>query len=93
MEPTARVCLRVSPGARKTEIAGRHGDAWKVRVTAPAEGGRANDAVLKLLAERLGLPRRSLSIVSGQTGRDKVVQMAGIDSQETERRLEQDVRS
>ncbi|HXZ57285.1 MAG TPA: DUF167 domain-containing protein [Gaiellaceae bacterium] len=93
MEPTARVRLRVSPGARKTEIAGRHGDAWKVRVTAPAEGGRANDAVLKLLAERLGLPRRSLSIVSGQTGRDKVVQMAGIDSQETDRRLEQDVRS
>jgi uncharacterized protein (TIGR00251 family) len=93
MEATARVRLRVSPGARKTEIAGRHGDAWKVRVAAPAEGGRANDAVLKLLAQRLGLPRRSLSIVSGQTGRDKVVQMAGIDSQETERRLASQVRS
>jgi uncharacterized protein len=92
MEATARVRLRVSPGARKTEIAGRHGDAWKVRVAAPAEGGRANDAVLKLLAQRLGLPRRSLSIVSGQTGRDKVVQMAGIDSQETERRLASQVR-
>jgi uncharacterized protein len=88
MEPTARVRLRVSPGARKTELAGRYGDAWKVRVAAPAEGGRANDAVLKLLAERLGLPRRALSIVSGRTGRDKVVQMAGIDPRETERRLE-----
>ena len=88
MEPSARVRLRVSPGARKTEIAGRHGDAWKVRVAAPAEGGRANDAVLKLLAERVGLPRRALSIVSGHTGRDKVVRMAGIGPRETERRLE-----
>lgn len=88
MEPSARVRLRVSPGARKTEIAGRHGDAWKVRVAAPAEGGRANDAVLKLLAERVGLPRRALSIVSGHTARDKVVRMAGIDPRETERRLE-----
>ena len=88
MEASARVRLRVSPGARKTEIAGRHGDAWKVRVAAPAEDGRANEAVLKLLAERVGLPRRSLSIVSGRTGRDKVVHMAGIDARETERRLE-----
>jgi len=88
MEASARVRLRVSPGARKTEIAGRHGDAWKVRVAAPAEDGRANEAVLKLLAERVGLPRRSLSIVSGRTGRDKVVRMAGIDARETERRLE-----
>jgi hypothetical protein len=88
MDPSARVRLRVSPGARTTEIAGRYGDAWKVRVAAPAEDGRANAAVLKLLAERLGLPRRALSIVSGHTGRDKVVRMAGIDPRETERRLE-----
>ena len=51
-----RVRLRVSPGA-DTELAGRHGDGWKVRVAAPPERGRANDAVLDLLAERLGLPR------------------------------------
>jgi len=42
---------------------------------------------LKLLAERLGLPRHALSIVSSQRGRDKVVQMAGLDPRETERRL------
>jgi uncharacterized protein YggU (UPF0235/DUF167 family) len=44
--------------------------------------------MLKLLAERVGLPRRALSIVSGHTGRDKVVRMAGIGPRETERRLE-----
>jgi uncharacterized protein (TIGR00251 family) len=88
MEPTARVRLRVSPGARRSEIAGRYGEGWKVRVAAPAEAGRANDAVLALLSDRLELPRRSLTIVSGHTARDKVVELAGIDANESERRLE-----
>ena len=86
--PSTRVRLRVSPGARQTELVGRHGEGWKVRVAAPPEGGRANDAVLDLLARELSLPRRSLSIVSGQTGREKVVLMDGIDRAETERRLD-----
>jgi uncharacterized protein (TIGR00251 family) len=88
-EPSTRVRLRVSPGARHSELVGRHGDGWKVRVTAPPEDGRANDAVLDLLAERLDLPRRSLSIVSGQTAREKVVRMEGIDRAESERRLQE----
>jgi uncharacterized protein (TIGR00251 family) len=86
--PSARVRLRVSPGARRDELVGQHGEGWKVRVAAPPEGGRANDAVLDLLARELSLPRRSLSIVSGQTAREKVVLMEGIDRAESERRLE-----
>jgi uncharacterized protein len=86
--PTTRVRLRVSPGARRTELAGRHGDGWKVRVSAAPERGRANDAVLNLLAKTLELPRRSLSIVSGHGSREKVVLMEGIGPAETERRLE-----
>jgi uncharacterized protein (TIGR00251 family) len=85
---STRVRLRVSPGAKRNELVGRHGEGWKVRVAAPPEGGRANDAVLDLLARELSLPRRSLSIVSGQAAREKVVQMEGIDRAETERRLE-----
>ena len=85
---STRVRLRVSPGARRNELVGRFGEGWKVRVAAPPEGGRANDAVLDLLARELSLPRRSLSIVSGQTAREKVVQMEGIDRAESERRLE-----
>jgi uncharacterized protein (TIGR00251 family) len=88
-EPSTRVRLRVSPGARRSELVGRHGGGWKVRVTAPPEDGRANDAVLDLLAERLGLPRRSLSIVSGHKAREKVVRLEGIDRAESERRLEE----
>jgi uncharacterized protein (TIGR00251 family) len=87
MDGSTRVRVRVSPGARKTELAGRHGNAFKVRVSAPPEGGRANEAVLDLLGKQLGLPRRALSIVSGRTARDKVVEMAGIDLEEAERRL------
>lgn len=86
--PSTRVRLRVSPGARRNEVVGRHGGGWKVRVAAAPEGGRANEAVLDLLSDRLGLPRRSLSIVSGHTAREKIVLMEGIDEAEGERRLE-----
>ncbi len=89
MEPSTRLRLRVSPGARRTEIAGRHGDGWKVRVAAPPEGGRANEAVLSLLAERLELPRRAVSIVSGHAGREKVVRLDGIAQADSERRLDE----
>jgi uncharacterized protein len=89
-EPSTRLRLRVAPGARTTEVVGRHGDAWKVRVAAPPEDGRANDAVLGLLAERLSLPRRSLTLVSGHTARVKIVELSGIDAAETERRLERE---
>jgi uncharacterized protein len=88
MEPLTRLRLRVSPGARRTEISGRHGDGWKVRVAAPPENGRANEAVRALLAERLGLPRRAVTIVSGHTGREKVVELAGISHERAEAKLQ-----
>jgi hypothetical protein len=66
---------------------GRHGEAWKVRVAVAPERGRANDAVLDLLSRELELPRSAVSIVSGHTGREKVVLLEGIDRAESERRL------
>jgi uncharacterized protein (TIGR00251 family) len=82
-----RVRLRVAPGAARAGVAGRHGDAWKVRVTAPAEGGRANDAVMRLLADALAVPRTSVTLVSGHSARDKIVELAGVKPDEIERRL------
>jgi uncharacterized protein len=82
-----RVRLRVAPGATRAGVVGRHGDAWKLRVTAPAEGGRANDAVVRLLAETLALPRSSVTLVSGHSARDKIVELAGVEPDDIERRL------
>jgi uncharacterized protein (TIGR00251 family) len=79
--------LRVSPGARRPGLAGRHGDAWKVRVAEPPEDGRANDAVLRLLAETLGVPRAALELVSGHASRDKIVVLDGLEQAHTERLL------
>jgi uncharacterized protein (TIGR00251 family) len=87
-EPTARLRLRVAPGAGRDEIVGRHGDAWKIRVTAAPERGKANDAVLRLLSERLGLARSELAVVAGHAARDKVVELTGISLQEAARRME-----
>ena len=88
--PSTRLRLRVSPGARANRhgVVGRHGEAWKLRVAAAPEGGKANEAVLRLLADELDLPRSSIALVSGHAGRDKVVEVTGIDARETERRLE-----
>jgi uncharacterized protein (TIGR00251 family) len=85
--PSTRLRLRVSPGARRSGVVGRHGETWKVRVSAPPENGRANDALVRLLAETLELPRRAVTLVSGHAGREKTVELAGIGSAQTERRL------
>lgn len=83
----ARLELRVSPGSARTGIVGRHGAAWKVRVAAAPEGGKANAAVIRLLAATLAVPARDLAIVSGHGSRDKTVALTGIDGTEVERRL------
>jgi uncharacterized protein YggU (UPF0235/DUF167 family) len=66
---------------------GRQGDAWKVRVTEAPERGRANEAVLRLLAEALTLPRTALTLVSGHGTREKIVELTGIGPGLIERRL------
>ena len=66
---------------------GRHGTAWKVKVTAPAEAGRANEAVIALLAKTLSLPRRDISIAAGFGSRDKLLAFDGISAGELESRL------
>ena len=82
-----RLRLRVAPGVARAAVVGRHGDGWKVRVAAAPERGRANEAVLELLAKTLSLPRGSVSLVAGSTSRDKIVELAGIPPEEIDRRL------
>ena len=84
---STRLRLRVAPGASRSELVGRHGDGWKIRVAAAPEAGKANDALLALLAEALRLPRRALTLVTGHASRDKLVELDGLDAAEAERRL------
>lgn len=84
---STRLRLRVSPGGGRAEIVGRHGDAWKVRVTAPPEHGRANDAVVRLVADTLAVPIDAVTIVSGHGARDKIIELAGLGPGLVERRL------
>lgn len=88
MEPTARLRLHVVPGARRAGVVGRHGEGWKVRVTAAPERGKANDAVVRLVAATVGLPRKAVTIVSGHGTRDKTVEIAGADRDSVEAALE-----
>lgn len=69
---------------------GRHGDGWKVRVAAAPERGQANEELLRHLAERLGLPRDRLEIVSGAGSRQKTVALAGLVQNEADRQLAAD---
>ena len=85
--PRTSLRLRVVPGVTHLGIVGRHGDAWKVRVAAAAEAGKANDAVLDLLARALDVPRRDLELASGRASRDKVVRLEGMTSETAERML------
>lgn len=71
--------VRVQPGARRTEIVGRHGDALKVRVAAPAVDGRANDELVVFLARTFGIRRNRVLIRFGSTGRRKRVVLGGTD--------------
>jgi uncharacterized protein YggU (UPF0235/DUF167 family) len=77
----------VAPGASRSGVVGRHGDGWKVRVTAPPVDGRANDSLRSLLADVLAVHPSGLRIVAGAGGRDKVVEVAGCGADDADRRL------
>ena len=71
--------VRVQPGSSRNEIAGKREGAVIVRVTAPAVEGKANKAACKLLAELCDIPPTSVEIVRGESRRDKVVRLGGLD--------------
>lgn len=68
------------PGAKRTEIAGLHGDSLKVRVAAPAVESKANEALVAFVAERLGLARRAVRIVGGEKSREKRLAIDGVSA-------------
>jgi len=79
--------VRVIPRARRAEIAGERGGCVLVRVTAPAEGGRANDAVRGLVAARLGVRAAEVELLRGARSRQKTLRVAGFAAADARRRL------
>ncbi|MCU1353589.1 MAG: hypothetical protein JWM05_2798 [Acidimicrobiales bacterium] len=77
-----RLTLRVhaQPGAGRSEVVGRYGDALKVRVAAPPERGRANEAIAGLLASAFGVPAGAVELVRGETSRSKAFRIVDLDA-------------
>ncbi len=83
----ATFAVRVQPRARKNAITGVLGDALKLSLTAPPVEGKANQACIEFLAEFLNVPRGSVTIVGGQSSRNKMIRVAGRTATEIEARL------
>lgn len=80
----AAFAVRVVPRAKKNEVAGRVGDAIKIRLTAPPVEGKANEALIDFLAEKLDVSKRQLEIVAGETSKNKMVSVIGLSPAEVE---------
>jgi len=79
--------VRVTPRSSRDEIVGWQEGVLRVRVQAPPVGGRANEALVRLLAEALGVARSAVEVVRGQRGRGKTVRVVGLDEAEVRKRL------
>lgn len=84
---SARLHVKVVPGASQTEVSGWLGDALKIRVAAQPEKGKANAAVVLVLAKSLGLLEKNISVLSGKTSQHKVVEIQGLSDDQIKHML------
>ena len=82
-----RLKLRIVPNAKRDEVLGEHGGAVKIKIAAPAIEGKANEAVLEFIAEKLGVHRREITLIAGEKSRDKLIEIASLDATEARARL------
>lgn len=83
----ARITVKVHPRAKRTRLAGRHGDAWKLDLAAPPVDGKANEACVRFFAELAGVPQSRVRVMLGLTSRTKVVEIEGVSQELLEARL------
>jgi len=79
--------LHIQPGAKKTEVVGLHGEALKIRLAAPPVDGKANACLLAFLADRFGVAKSAVSLLSGDSSRAKRVHISGVTDAEAKARL------
>jgi hypothetical protein len=84
---SATFAVKVHPRAKKNAITGQIGNALKLSLIAPPIDGRANDACIEFFAKLLKVPRSSVTIASGQTGRNKIIRVAGLSAEELRKRI------
>lgn len=85
--PGVVITVRVVPRASRSAIAGMRDDAWLVRLAAPPVDGAANDELIEVIARALGVPRRSVTIESGERSRRKLVRIVGLPADQIQARL------
>jgi uncharacterized protein len=83
----ARIAVKAHPRAKRTAITGRFGDAYKLDLAAPPVDGKANEECVRYFADLAGVPRSSVTIVRGASGRMKVVEIEGRSQEEMERMI------
>ena len=83
----ARVTVKVHPRAKRTRIAGRIGDAWKLDLAAPPVDGKANQACIRFFADLAGVPQSRVRIVLGLSSRTKIIELDGISQETLESRM------
>ena len=85
---TSRLHVKVQPNASRSEIAGWTGEVVRLRTTAPPARGKANQAIVEMLARALDIPRTDVRVARGHASRDKVLEVVGMDQAELLRRME-----
>jgi uncharacterized protein len=81
------ISVRVHPAAKKNAVMGLHAGAVKIALTSPPVDGRANEALIAFIAEKTGVPRARVSLVSGATNRSKVLRITGKSAAEVQAAL------
>lgn len=85
---SVKIAVRVQPGARRDALLERLASGeWKLAVSAPPEDGRANEAVVELMAELLGIKRRQVTVSRGMSSRTKLIEVAELEADTVEQRL------
>lgn len=79
--------LHIQPGAKRTEVAGLHGDALKIRLAAPPVDGKANAALISFISDQLGIAKSAVSVKSGLTSRRKILEIVAAPSDAAQRLL------
>ncbi len=81
MPDHALIAVRVQPRAKRTEVAGERDGAVVIRVNAPPVDGKANDALCRFVAKAVGVPRGAVTVARGESGRDKLLRVEGLDAE------------